>query len=219
MRVIILADGKAKRWESEIPKHLVEVNGEILLHRSVRLLKERGISDIWITTHNPDYQTEDTLLYEPRDNYYQLDQFFACNHLWRFWDVSPVIFLYGDVYFSENCIDSIVNSPCEDFLYFQRTGASKITGKPWKEGFAMKVAKTNEFFMKLCQLRSELVLGKIKNEHHQIQGYLEGNGMGPYWGIGPHGIEIDDETDDFDFFTDIARWTECVNKFKEGKTC
>jgi hypothetical protein len=25
-------------------------------------------------------------------------------------------------------------------------------------------------------------------------------------GIGPHGVEIDDETDDFDMISDLARW-------------
>lgn len=216
MRVIILADGHATRWESEIPKHLIPINGEPLLHRTVRLLEERGLADLWITTHNPNYHVEDVAIYAPENNIYKLDQFYACHPLWRHCP-STIIFLYGDVYFSEACIDSVIHTPCTDFLYFQRTKGSAITGKPWKEGFAMKIADRELFFKALDELRTQRAAGNIQDSNHQVQGYLEGLGMGEYRGIGPHGIEINDETDDFDFVTDIQRWTESVQKFNEGK--
>ena len=51
MKYIIMADVDGKRWNNYIgiPKHLIEINGEPILARTVRLLKENGIDDIVIT--------------------------------------------------------------------------------------------------------------------------------------------------------------------------
>ena len=42
MKYIIMADGQGNRWDNfnNIPKHLIEINNETLLSRTVRLLKE-----------------------------------------------------------------------------------------------------------------------------------------------------------------------------------
>jgi hypothetical protein len=208
MRVIILADGPAKRWDHPIPKHLIELNGEVLLHRTVRQLRERGCADVWITSHDIRYDVAETTRFAPTDNRFQIDQFYACHPIWLQCNNLPVVFLYGDVYFSDAAIDTILDSQTSDYLYFQRTGGSSVTGKEWKEGFAMKVADTNGFYLALSALRADLASGQIVDEHHQLQGFLEGYGPGPYWDIGPHGIEIDDETEDFDFPSDIDVWLD-----------
>ncbi len=208
MRVIILADGPAKRWNHLVPKHLITLRGEVLLHRTLRQVMSRGITDVWITSHDPRYAVSGAIRFEPEDNRFQIDQFYACRLLWHPCDNTPVVFLYGDVWFSDAAIDVILGASTAEYLYFQRTGASKITGKKWKEGFAMKVADTKAFHSALAALRTELVEGKVVDEHHQLQGYLEGFGMGPYWDIGPHGIEIYDETEDFDFPEDISVWLD-----------
>ena len=215
MRVIILADGPATRWaDHPVPKHLVSINGEVLLHRTVRQLRERGLTDLWITSHNQCYEVEGTRRFEPHDNRFQIDQFYACHPLWApSVYVKPVVFLYGDVYFSDAAVDTIVRATTSSYLYFQRTGESKVTGKPWKEGFAMMVTDTYSFWKALVELRDTLISGAARNSHHQLQGYLEGHGMGEYWGIGPHGVEIDDETDDFDVPEDIQVWLEHTSRW------
>ena len=215
MRVIILADGKAERWTGEVPKHLLQINGEILLHRTVRQLIGKGISDIWITSHDPRYNIPGITMFNPENNKYKIDQFYACSSIWR--EHSPVVFLYGDVYFSNNAIGTILESVTDEYLYFQRTGPSKITGKPWKEGFAMKVSDTESFFEALTTIRELIVAGQAGVAHHQVQGFLEGHGTGAYWGIGPHGIEIDDETDDFDFPEDVERWLSMVGHIEHNQ--
>jgi hypothetical protein len=210
MRVIILADGSAKRWTLSTPKHLISVNGEVLLHRTVRQLIERGETDIWITSHDDRYCVPGTIRFEPSDNRFQIDQFYACSSLWLGCVNKPVVFLYGDVYFSDKAIDVILSSIVNDHLYFQRTRASKITGKEWKEGFGAKVQDTVMFHNALSLLRQDLVAGKIVDHHHQLQGFLEGFGTGDWFSIGPHGVEIDDETEDFDFPEDIQVWNTHV---------
>lgn len=216
MRVIILADGPAVRWKDHpVPKHLVAIRGEALLHRTVRQLRYRGLTDIWITSHNESYEVEGTRRFEPEDNVFQIDQFYACRTLWQ-GQSEPVVFLYGDVYFSDGAVDIIVGSSPPDYLYFQRTGPSQITGKPWKEGFAMVVADTAVFCKALVEIRTALISGEAKSDHHQLQGYLEGHGLGEYWGIGPHGVEIDDATDDFDVPDDIQVWLDHTDEVGQG---
>src|SRR5690606_25765723 len=53
MRALILAQGDGKRWQRKdgdyplgVPKHLVEVDGEPVLHRLIRLLRNRQVTDV-----------------------------------------------------------------------------------------------------------------------------------------------------------------------------
>ena len=43
MKYIIMADGKGTRWNNynDIPKHFIKMDGETLLERTVRLLREK----------------------------------------------------------------------------------------------------------------------------------------------------------------------------------
>jgi len=214
MRVIILADGFQKRWTLPIPKHLIVIEDEVLLHRTVRQLRQRNLEDIWITSHDVRYEVEGTRRFEPKDNRFQIDQFYACSPLWLNCVNGPVVFLYGDVYFSDKSMDTILNTPVVDHLYFQRTDGSAITGKAWKEGFAVKVQDTLFFHSALSSIRQGLISGTITNNNHQLQGFLEGFGTGVFFSIGPHGVEIDDETDDFDFPEDIQVWTDHVRDWR-----
>ena len=45
-RVIIAAAGEAKRFKAFIPKHLVEIDGEKLICRTIRQLMALGFKDI-----------------------------------------------------------------------------------------------------------------------------------------------------------------------------
>lgn len=217
-RVIILADGAGIRWSSsDIPKHLAVVDGEPILLRTVRQLAERGLTDVWLTSRLERYDALQPFVqrYVPIDNRFKLDQFYACREIWS--AHTDVIFLYGDVRFSDAAIDTILKTVPRDFVYFQRTSGSMITGKRWKEGFAMRITDTHLFETALNQMRVELENKRIRQADHQVQGFLEGRGMGHFKGIGPHGVEINDETDDFDFQVDVRVWTENVTRWRKRK--
>ncbi|NLG07519.1 NTP transferase domain-containing protein [Candidatus Peribacteria bacterium] len=71
MRVIIIAAGDGTRWKNYlgVPKHLVPIDNEPILHRTVRLLKKLDINDIHIVGPNDDrYHVSDTRLYVPVKN-------------------------------------------------------------------------------------------------------------------------------------------------------
>ena len=78
MKYIIMADGKGTRWNNyhNIPKHLIEIGGETLLARTVRLLRENdALADIVITSHDPRYEVSGARRYEPQNNHLEIDRF------------------------------------------------------------------------------------------------------------------------------------------------
>ena len=68
MKYIIMCGGNYKD-KFETPKPLLKVNGEILVERTIRLLKENGIDDIGISTNNPAFNYLDVEILTHRNNY------------------------------------------------------------------------------------------------------------------------------------------------------
>ena len=69
MKYIIMAAGKGTRWNNYlgIPKHLIEINGETLLARTTRLLKENGIKNYIITSSDERYKQYGTTIPQKRN--------------------------------------------------------------------------------------------------------------------------------------------------------
>lgn len=77
MNYIIMADGKGTRWNNygDIPKHFIKVEGETLLARTVRLLHEYDPGcRVTITSHDPRYEVEGAVRYEPKNNVLEIDR-------------------------------------------------------------------------------------------------------------------------------------------------
>ena len=115
MKYVIMADGKGTRWNNyqNIPKHFIEVGGETLLARTVRLLheKDRGCK-VLITSHDPRYDIDGATRHEPQNNILEIDRFT------RELIEDDVCFLYGDTYYSDDAMEKIVNLEAEDLLFF-----------------------------------------------------------------------------------------------------
>ena len=120
MKYIIMADGKGTRWQNynDIPKHLIEIGGETLLGRTVRLLRENDPeSEVIITSHDARYEIEGAVRYEPKNNNLEIDRF--TEEL----IADGVCFLYGDTYYSEEAACTIAETEAEDILFFGNTKA------------------------------------------------------------------------------------------------
>ena len=50
MKYILMCGGNYPKFE--VPRQLLKVNGEVLIERTIRLLRENGITDIAISTNN-----------------------------------------------------------------------------------------------------------------------------------------------------------------------
>ena len=115
MKYIIMADGKGTRWNNyqDVPKHLIKINGEVLLARTVRLLKEFDEnSDVIVTSHDKRYEFDGSTRYEPLNNVLEIDRF-----TYELIE-NDICFLYGDTYYTEDTIKEIINSVPDDILFF-----------------------------------------------------------------------------------------------------
>ena len=208
MKYIILADSDNVEPFIE-PRQLSKVNGERLVERTVRLLKENGIKDILITSHDPRFNIKGATRYEPQHNSYNgkqqkgywLDAFTV--ELLN----EPVTFLLGDVYFSEKAIKTIVESKTETTLFFctdKTKGYSEKYIKKHDEPLAYKVVDF-ELFKKHID-RVKRMWDKRQTHRHPIiwELYRSINNIN----VNEHRlttnyIPINDETCDIDRLEDI----------------
>lgn len=149
MKYVIMADGKGTRWNNyqNIPKHFIEINGETLLGRTVRLLNEKDQdAKVLITSHDPRYDIPGATRYEPKNNVLEIDRFT------RELIEDDVCFLYGDTYYSDDAMDQIVNLEADDMLFF---GNEKAI-------VAVKVKDAKLFEQHLDRVTKLFVAGEIK---------------------------------------------------------
>lgn len=150
MKYIIMADGRGSRWKNHrgLPKHLMEVDGETLLQRTVRLLRELdpGCS-VTITSHDPRYEVEGAVRYEPQNNHLEIDRF-------TYELIEPdVCFLYGDTFYSEKALREIIETPAESLLFF---GSEKTI-------FAVKVRDAEMMKSHIDKVKECYLAGEIKD--------------------------------------------------------
>ena len=155
-RIVIMAAGLCKRWKNYlgIPKQFAPVNGEPIIKRTIRLLKERGITDIWVTVrHTGQYGNLGVREYiNFEHNQYSIDRLYGAREL------SPAIYLYGDVYYTESAIDTILTDS-NDFRFFGRRHAGIIKNN--REIYAIKA---NDFVIqKAAELRELHASHKVFN--------------------------------------------------------
>ena len=146
MKYIILASSNDKTFD--IPRQLVEINGEPLLKRTIRLLKENGIENIILTGKDKRYKELGVKLYSSEKNDYDY-----INHTGYWLNAfdfelmnEPVCFIWGDVYFSENAIKTIVETPTNSTVFFcSYNNDNEYYIKHHDEPLAYKVVDTDLF--------------------------------------------------------------------------
>lgn len=189
MIYIIMAAGKGERWNNYlgIPKHLIKINGETLLGRTARLLKENNI-DGYIITGNDDRYSQYGKLISQSNNDCEIDRFEEINE--------PVCYLYGDVYYTDEAIKTIVNTPVNDIIFF---GSED-------EIFAIKIEDLNLFYTNKHKVKELYLEGKI-NRCIGWEVYRSINNI-PYEEhiITNKYIKILDGTDDIDYPNDYEKF-------------
>lgn len=207
-KVLIIAAGDGSRWGNYlgVPKHLVNIEGEILLNRTCRQFL-RYSSDVVVVGPDDRYSVQGTKLFIPdMSERRELDKFASSMSEWN--EHGKTILVYGDVYFTDEAVEAIM-SHGEDWRYFCRSKASSITGKNCKEIFAISLDSADlELFKKAITkllplsgvtggwtLFRELTLGDplVSPKDNRIFEY------------GRH-VEIDDWTEDFDYPADLNNW-------------
>jgi hypothetical protein len=214
-RALLLAAGEMTRWKNHlgVPKHLVPIKGEPLIHRTQRKLHARGVEDIRVVC-----QADRAEAYvlpgigthaEPvwRDG--AQHQHESSRHLWH--TAGPTIVIYGDTYLTDPLLDALVADRGDPWHIYARFGPSTITGRPY----------------------GEMLVWVIGPDHHQALDRATGVALDAYragttgrllgWEVyraavglpvqlhvreGEHFIEWDDASDDFDKPQDYDRWRD-----------
>ena len=147
MKYIIMCGGTYAKWDR--PKHLTELKGEPLVARTIRLLRENGITDIAISSNSElfeqfgvpvlKHENKYSLPLEGRATSPWLDAFYPMNE--------PVCYIFGDVVFSPEAIKTIVETQTDSIEFFASAKPlPKIYPKHWAEPFAFKVVDLRLFW-------------------------------------------------------------------------
>lgn len=163
MKYIIMCGGEYKDFET--PKQLSIINNEVIVERTIRLLKENGIEDIYISSNNPLFDNKgvprlenhnnDYIYYPDTDTQhgYWLDAFYKVD--------KPVTYLFGDVYYTEEAIKTIINYKTDKNILFGTSDAYNEQHFNWGEPFAYIVNNTDEFFKGIEEVKKLYDEGKI----------------------------------------------------------
>ncbi|MBQ3322931.1 MAG: nucleotidyltransferase family protein [Firmicutes bacterium] len=197
MRFVIMADGQGTRWNNYmgVPKHLALVDGEPVLGRTVRLLREVAAEaaaasgaassdadpEIIITSHDARYEFEGARRHEPENNIYEIDRFtteLVCDDM---------CFLYGDTVYDREVLADIAASDAEDILFYGNR----------KSVVAVRIGDADLFRRHFDRVRNLYLDGKIeKCKGWQIYQSVTGQDLNEKPVIGEKFVVVDEHTTD-----------------------
>ena len=213
MRVIIAAGGESERWNNyrNTPKHLVEIEGQVLLNRTIKQFK-KYTNDIILIAKDDRYIFKDIVVEKPLyGEWYDFGKLYSSNHLWS---NNRTIIVFGDVYFTDEAVKKIVSNKDSYKFFIRRTG-SKLTGKKNAEIFGIAFSSDMNSTIKT---NIEHLINKAQIGPGTWQLYFYMHGINHIRQIGRQTknsghIEINDWTDDFDYPQDLIKWERMRLKF------
>lgn len=146
MKYIIMAGGKYKDWET--PRQLLEIRGEPIIGRTIRLLREADVSEIYISTNDERFERFGVpILMHNNDMVVSCGVLAAGCWVSAFYPTQePACYVMGDVVFSPDAIRTIVNTETDEISFFASVPpfSDKYT-KQYAEPFAFKVRDQERF--------------------------------------------------------------------------
>lgn len=213
-RALILAGGERTglRWPPPpaVPRHLVPIRGEPMIHRTTRMLAEHGIEDIRVFADpsDTDYVIAPAIHEYPRAVERDwVQEWEPSHHMWP--EEGRVMILYGDCYFS----DALVDAMCADSgdpwnVYARHGGSHRNTGKSYGEMFGWVFDAKHADELWRCQ--QEAIAWKERGDWDRALGWeVYRIAMGQWPGHhykGDHFIDWDDASEDFDLAEDYGNW-------------
>ena len=160
-KYVILANSNDKTLD--IPRQLVEINGEKLVERTIRLLKRNGVKDIVVASNNKQFDNLGAKRYKPKNN--DFDYIKRTGYWLNAFPIEimkePVCFIWGDVYFSEEAIKTIVETDTDSTLFFcTYNNKDEKYIKKHDEPLAYKVVDTELFIKHIDKVKKLYDEGK-----------------------------------------------------------
>lgn len=210
--VILAAESgvKRERWTAaSAPKQLIEVRGETLLGRTLRMLEAHGVQRPWLLTADETLARLPVRAWCPVCRDTKADSLLSVRPLWQGGDL---LVLYSDVYYSEAAFEAIFAR--EGTCFFGRDGRSAYTFKNYGELFALRIAAAdrprarqaleatvdyhrrtgNQSFWTFYRLMAGLPLEDMKAIERDCF------------------VDIHDETDDIDFVEEVPHLLAALDK-------
>ena len=199
----------------DLPKQFIKINGEPLVLRTIRLLQENGISkeDIVITSNNSIFeQCGVTVLKNSMNNFKQDAPWtnmkgWWLNALHPF--TEPVCYLFGDVYYSEKAIKTIITTEVSTETLFGANpywNKNGINMKPYPEPLAFKVLNNIKVKLAIKSVKQLAKQGMLKRHPiiWELYRYLNGYNLNQEI-IGKNFICINDISTDLDTPEDATK--------------
>ena len=161
--VIIMCGGKYHDFKKH--KALTEINGEVLVERTIRLLKENGVTEWYISTNDPSFNKYDERgnILHHNNNFevengrvkgYWLDAYYPLDE--------PCIYLHGDVYYTDESIKKILNlNPTKNTFIGNKYALNDLHIKVG-EPFGWIIPNPKEFFNAIEKVKHLQDEGKIE---------------------------------------------------------
>lgn len=114
-----MADGKGTRWENYMntTKQTIDILGENLLERTIRILNSFGIFDIKISSHDYRHNVSGIKMIQS-SIIEKIPRMFVFDFL-----NDETVFLYGDTYYSFDCLKQIIETETDDVMFFGNENA------------------------------------------------------------------------------------------------
>lgn len=210
--MLVLCGGPPKPFEGwgQPAKHLIEVEGEQVVARTVRQAR-KYTSDVHVIRpacddryEIPGAWAQDERLDHPLSRVSNM--FWPSRHLWAL--RGRTVLLLGDVWFSDDAMLTIMQNR-DDIGVFGRMEASKVTGCGYGEIWAFAFDHTQYDNMDLA------IAGVAKTRALYGGGSMTGWEVRDALGASTW-IEIDDFTEDFDSAEDVRKWKEARDAHNHG---
>jgi hypothetical protein len=217
MTTLILAGGEGSRWNNYlgVPKHLIPIKGEPLIHRTQRMLHERGVEDVRVVCkpEDADLFVLPKSIYQPMESSSRDWQQHQESSRYAWNNHGKTTLIFGDLYITDRLMDAIVNESGEPWRIIARWEGSKFTGKPYGEIFAWIFGPDAHQIIDASREKAITWLeeGKwFRVNAWEIFRDAIGLPINQYEGGNDsiHAIEWDDQSDDFDFPKDWDIWSQ-----------
>ena len=211
MKYIIMCGGTYKKWAT--PRHLTEFEGEPLVTRTIRLLRECGVEDISISSNNEVFEQFGVPVLKHDNAYTSIEpkSYDGCEGYWcnAFYPTEePTCYIFGDVLFSPEAIKTIVDYHTEKIMLF----GSKVPFAPnypkwYIEPFAFKVQDYKLLEWAIKEVKRLDSIGAFHRRPIAWELWNVINGGDPN-NINDNYIAINDYTCDVDFPEEIPQVTK-----------
>ena len=202
MDYIIMCGGTYTQFET--PKQLSVINGERLVERTIRLLRENDIKNIYISATDPIFDNlgvprlvhnNTSLVWNNQKEVsgYWIDAYYPTD--------KPCVYLHGDVYYSEDAIKKIINLNPKVNTFIGNEIARNKEHKNWGEPFGWIVVDQKTFRKGIEDTKKLQDEGKLERgyalswELYRVLNNLDPNKM--YINDDTY-LSINDETIDID---------------------